>query len=372
MTSVLISGAGVAGPALAFFLRRHGFTVTVVERGPAIRPGGQAIDVRGVALTVADRLGILAGLRLRRTTMKGMNMVDGSGAELWRSTEMALSSGRLDTDDVEVLREDLVRLVYDRTRDDVEYLFGDSVASLAQDGRGVRVAFERSAPRDFDLVVGADGLHSAVRRLAFGPEERFVRHLGQYVAVYSMENLFGLEDWQKWFTDGPVGGVVYPVRGNAELRVTIGFESPQPIAYDYRDVEAQKRLVAEHCARTGWEVPRLLEAMWRAPDFYFDSMAQVRMDAWTSGRVTLLGDAGYCASPLSGQGTSLALVGAYVLAAELAAADDVEGGLAAYERRMRPFAEANQAIVEDNRRHMEQDPQAVSPVDRVKNAIELP
>ncbi|MBB4699638.1 FAD-dependent monooxygenase [Sphaerisporangium siamense] len=371
MTSVLISGASVAGPALAYLLRRHGFAVTVVERAPAARAGGQAIDVRGAALTVADRIGILADVRRHRTHMKGMSMLDGDGNELWRSTEMALSSGRLGGDDVELLREDLSRLIHDRTRDDVEYVFGDSIATLDQDGHGVRVTFERSAPRAFDLVVGADGLHSAVRRLAFGPEREFVHHLGMYVSIFSTDNYLGLEDWQTWFNDGSVGGAVYPVRGNTELRVNLGFESPDPIAYDHRDVEAQKRLVADRCARARWEVPRLLKAMWDAPDFYFDSMAQVRMDRWSSGRVTLLGDAGYCASPLSGQGTSLALIGAYVLAAELARSDH-ETAFAAYESRMRPFVTLNQSLVEENRKHMEEDPDGESPVDRVKNAIELP
>ncbi|MGW4475023.1 FAD-dependent monooxygenase [Nonomuraea sp. NPDC004354] len=371
MTSVLISGASIAGPALASFLRRHGFTVTVVERAPGLRPGGQAVDVRGAALTVADRMGILSDVRSCRTHMKGMSMLDGEGNELWRSTEVALSSGRLDSDDVELLREDLSRLIHERTHEDVEYVFGDSITSLVQDEHGVHVTFERTAPRVFDLVVGADGLHSNVRRLAFGPEEQFVHHLGTYVAIFSTDNYLGLEDWQTWFNDGTTGGAVYPVRGNTELRVNLGFEAQGPIEYDYRDVEAQKRLVAEHCAHGGWEVPRLLKAMWDAPDFYFDSMAQVRMDRWSTGRVALLGDAGYCASPLSGQGTSLALVGAYVLADELAKAGH-ESAFAAYEARMRPFVELNQALVEENRKHMEQDPAGPSPVDHVKNAIELP
>ncbi|WP_067179450.1 FAD-dependent monooxygenase [Microtetraspora niveoalba] len=371
MTSILISGASVAGPALAYLLRRRGFTVTVVERAPAPRPGGQAIDVRGAALTVAERLGILADLQRCRTRMKGMSMLDGDGNELWRSTEVAFSSGRLDSDDVEVLRDDLTGLLYDRTRQDVEYVFGDSITSLVQDEHGAHVTFERSAPRTFDLVVGADGLHSNVRGLAFGPERDFVHHLGTYVSIFSTDNYLGMEDWQTWFNDGTVGGAIYPVRGNAELRVNIGFQSEDPVEYDHRDVQAQKRLVAERLAHAGWEVPRLLKAMWGAPDFYFDSMAQVRMDRWSAGRVTLLGDAGYCASPLSGQGSSLALIGAYVLAAELGRSDH-ETALAAYEARMRPFVELNQGLIEQNREHMEQDPTGDSPVDRVKNAIRLP
>ncbi|WP_433370069.1 FAD-dependent monooxygenase [Streptosporangium sp. CA-115845] len=371
MTSVLISGASVAGPALAYFLSRHGFTVTVVESAPALRPGGQAIDVRGTALTVAERMGILSDVRRCRTRMNGMSMLDGDGNELWRSTEMALSSGRLDSDDVELLREDLSLLIHDRTKDDVEYLFGDSITSLTQDERGVRVTFERADARSFDLVVGADGLHSNVRRLAFGPEREFVHHLGTYLSIFSMENYLGLENWQTWFNDGNTGGAIYPVRDNTELRVNLGFHAEEPVTYDHRDVEAQKRLVAERYTDARWEVPRLLKAMWDAPDFYFDSMAQVRVERWSAGRVTLLGDAGYCASPLSGQGTSLALVGAYVLAAELARSGH-EAAFAAYEERMRPWVELNQALVESNRDHSAETSSGESPLDHVKNAIQLP
>ncbi|WP_101785989.1 FAD-dependent monooxygenase [Nonomuraea indica] len=369
MTTVLVSGASVAGPALAFWLRRHGLTPTVVEKAPAPRAGGQAIDIRGVALDVADRMGLLAPLREVRTRMRGMSMLDGDGNELMRSTEHAMSSGRLDNDDIEVLREDLTALLFDRTRQDVEYVFGDSIATVQQDDHGVHVTFERGAPRTFDLVVGADGLHSTVRRLAFGPEKEFVHHLGTYLSVFTADNFLGLEDWQVWVREGRAGGGVYPVRGNTELRVNLGFEA-EPIPYDHRDVDQQRRLVAEHCGGLRWEVPRLLDAMWKAPDFYFDAMAQVRMDTWSRGRVTLLGDAGYCASPLSGQGTSLALVGAYVLAAELAghhAAGDHAAALARYEARMRPFVALNQALATEN----PGGPASEESLERAKNAITL-
>ncbi|MEW9554480.1 FAD-dependent monooxygenase [Nonomuraea sp. NPDC050783] len=343
---VLISGASVGGPVLAYWLRRHGFEATIVERAPSPRTGGQAIDIRGAALTVADRTGILEQARALRTTMRGMSMVDGDGNEIMRNTEETLSGGRFDSPDVELMRDDLTALVLsalDGTGTGIRY--GDSIATLAQDVGGVDVTFDSGRRGRYDYVVGADGLHSNVRRLAFGPEERYLHHLGAYVSIFTAPNFLGLDHWQTWFREGEVGGVVYSDRDAATMRVNLGFHAG-PLAYDHRDVDAQKRLVQEHCAGLRWEGPRLLDAMGKADDFYFDAMAQVRMERWSAGRVTLVGDAGYCASPLSGQGTSLAMVGAYVLAQELAAGPD--GALDRYERRMRPFAAANQALALEN------------------------
>ena len=370
MRTVLVSGASVAGITTAYWLRRHGFAPTVVERAPALRPGGQALDVRGVALDVLERMGLLGEARELRTRMKGMSMVDGGGRELWRSTEVALSSGRLDGEDIELLRDDLTGLLYEHTRSDVEFVFGDTLTALTLDEHGAHAEFAHGAPRTFDLVVGADGLRSTTRRLAFGSVDTHLRHLGQHVAVFSSENFLKLEDWQVWMQHEGSGYCVYPARGNAELRTTIGFTSEGREEYDYRDTEAQKALLTERLAGLGGDVPRLLEAMREAPDFYFDAMAQVKMDSWVTHRAALVGDAGYCPSPLSGQGSSLALTGAYVLADELGRegeSGDLDAALARYDARMRPFVEANQALATENpgRGASEES------VERAKNALSL-
>lgn len=406
MKTVLISGASVAGLTLAHWLRRRGYAPTVVERAPALRPGGQALDVRGVALDVIDRMGLLEDARAARTRMGGMTMLDGDGKEVWRSTEMTLSSGRLDSDDIELLRDDLTELLYGRAREGVEYLFGDSIATIEdegdggygeaggdgeavggdRDGRrapGVRVGFEHAPARTFDLVIGADGLRSKVRQLAFGDEGcdegRYIHPLGPHVAVFSTDNFVNLDNWQVWLDDGTATYCLYPVRDNSEIRATLGFRS-EPPAYDHRDIEQQKALVAGGLGHLGGDTPQLLKGMWAATDFYFDAVAQVRMDHWSRGRCALVGDAGYSPSLLSGQGTSVALVGAYVLADELgkvldaagdAAGDGVGGGhrtaFARYEERLRPFVELNQALAIENSGSRA----AEESVERAKNAISL-
>ncbi|GHE12772.1 FAD-dependent monooxygenase [Streptomyces alanosinicus] len=367
MKSVLISGAGVAGSALAHWLHRDGIAVTLVDHAPGPRPGGQAVDIRGVALDAVERMGLLEQARAHRTRMRGMSVLDGDGKEIHRSTEMTFSSGRLENDDIELLREDLVRLLHQRAGAGTEFMFADRITALDQDEDGVRVAFEHGRPRTFDLVVGADGLHSAVRRLSFGPEERFTRHLGTHLAIFSSDNFLALDDWQLWLRDGEAGYGVYPVRDNSELRISFGFAAG-PLPAGHRGVEQDRRFVADRMAMLRWETPRLLKALREADDFYFDAMTQVRMDHWWNGRTVLLGDAGYCASPLSGQGTSLALVGAYVLADALRRAGaDHRAAFARYEKRMRPFVELNQALATEN----PDGPPCEESVERAKNAIAL-
>ncbi|MFF1957486.1 FAD-dependent monooxygenase [Streptomyces sp. NPDC058220] len=367
MQTVLISGGGIAGPVLAYWLHRHGFRATVVERAPGPRPGGQAVDVRGVALDVVERMGLLEQARRVRTRMRGMSILDPEGHEIDRSTEATFSSGRLDSDDIELLREDLVRMVYEHTRTDVEYLFGNSVTALDEDEAGAHVDFTHGASRTFDLVIAADGLHSAVRRLAFGPEEGFVQHLGSYLSVFSADNFLALDHWQMWLRDGDAGFGIMPVRDNTELRIAFGFQSA-PLAHDLRGAGALRRLVADKLASLRWEGTRLAKAALDAPDFYCDAMAQIRMDHWSRGRVALLGDAGYCPSPLSGQGTSLALVGSYVLADCLAQAPgDHHAAFSHYEQRMRPFVSLNQALATEN----PGGPASEASVAYAKNALSL-
>jgi 2-polyprenyl-6-methoxyphenol hydroxylase-like FAD-dependent oxidoreductase len=354
---ILVSGASIAGPALTYWLKRYGFRVTVVELAPGFRPGGQAVDVRGSALKVLEHMGALETARARQVRMQGMSMVNPDGEELFRSTEQTMSSGELASPDVEILRDDLAAVFVEAAADvegpEVEYLFDDFIDTLTQDATGVHVTFgNRPEPRTFDLVLGADGAHSGTRALAFGPESDFVTHMGTVLAVWSAPNFLDLDEWQIVFHAAgfDCGGLVMSVRENKELRAYLGFEHAPDFSYDYRDTDAQKQLMADQFKDAGWIFPTLLEHMWRADDFHLDSMAQVKMDSWSKGRVALVGDAGYCGSPLSGQGTSLAIIGAYVLAGELKAAHgDHTAAFAAYESELRDFVTASQELAYINK-----------------------
>ncbi len=349
-TSVLVSGASVSGLSVAYWLSRHGFKVTVVERAPNLRPGGQALDVRGAAaVEVARRMGILATIRARSTKLTGMSMVDATGKETFRSDERTLTGGRFDSPNVEILRDHLVQVLYEAVGDGAEYIFDDSIASLKQDGAGVDVAFVSAPPRRFDLVIGADGVRSTVRRLVFGPDKQFIRYLGSYIAVFSVPNFLGLDHWQTFCQDGDVGGGLLVMAKDDPARTYLGFNSAEPVDYDYRDVAAQKRLLTDRIAGRGWVFPQLLTYMQSTPDFYFDSINQIRMDRWSKGRVVLLGDAGYAVSLSTGQGTSVAMVAAYVLAGELVAHRRAPlTGIKRYERNLRDYVLRNQALADQD------------------------
>lgn len=382
---VLVAGASIAGPALAHWLRRRGAEVTVVERAPELRPGGQAVDARGVAKEVIRRMGLDAAVRTACTDTAGAHSMDAAGRvlETFRADD---EGGDGFIADIEILRGDLSRLLYDDTRDGVEYVFGDRIAELAQDADGVDVVLAGGSRRRFDLVVGADGLHSPLRAMVFGPHERFLRHLGHVLAFYSVPNKFGLDRWLLEYQDQDSGrsALLRPIQ-DATRAMSMFYFAAADFDVDHRDVAAQKDLLRERMAGLGWLVPDILTHLDDTPDFYLDQVAQVVMDRWSSGRVGLLGDAAFSSSPMSGQGTGLALVGAYVLAGELAAAEwNPSTGFARYEARMRAFVEANQEIGRLNARSRDVPGPDAEPrpdfagewftelVGRAINGIELP
>ncbi len=328
----LISGASIAGPALAYWLNRYGYAVTVVEKAGAPRSGGYPIDIRGTALEVVRRMGILPQLQDAQIELQRITFLNEDGGTVASVDPHALA-GSDAGQDLEVRRGDLTKALYAAVRDDVEFVFGDSVVSLDQSGRGVDVTFASGGTRTFDLVFGADGLHSRTRALLFGPEEQFQHYLGYCFAGFSMPNSFGLRDEVvMWNTPGRAAAV-YAV-GDEEVHALLTFAQSEPQA------DASRDLIADIFSDAGWEVPRLIAALRDADDLFVDTVSQIRMPHWSKGNVALVGDAAYSPSFLTGQGSSLALVGAYMLAHSVA-----DQGFAAYERSTREFVTANQGKI---------------------------
>ena len=340
---VLISGASIAGPALAYWLHRFGFEVTIIERAPSLRPGGYAVDIRGAAISVLERMNILDQVRTLDTQMSGVYFVNGAGQIKGQISEASI--GNQQGKDIEIMREDLCNILYDLTKDNVTYIWDDSITTISEDQTGAEVHFTNGKPQIFDLIIGADGIHSNVRTLKFGDEEQFKRTLGCYISIFNLENYLNLDHCQMLFTvPGKTVGI-YSSHDKKEAKGILVFQS-ESLKYDRYNLEEQKNHIFHAFEElSGWETPRLLEKLKEVTEFYFDEVCQIHMPEWSKGRVTLVGDAAYCPSPLSGQGTSLALVGAYVLAGELKASNgDYTKSFTSYEKEMRNFVEKNQKI----------------------------
>ncbi|MGA8115447.1 MAG: FAD-dependent monooxygenase [Actinocatenispora sp.] len=330
---VLISGAGVAGPALAYWMTRYGAATTVVEIAPALRTSGFAVDFRGPThMGVLNRMGVLDELRAVQTHSGAMSCVDENSQEIF-GLPVEFAGG-----DLEVHRRDLSRVLYECSAPDTEYLWGNAITAMTETAEGVHVDFTHAPSRTFDVVVGADGLHSGVRRLAFGDEQRYVKHLGYYLAGWDLPNTLGAgATAQQYNVPGRMASVSADVRDSTRAGALFVFSSPR-LEYDWHDIEAHKRVVTQRFAGMGWHVPYLLSTLGDAPDLYFDSISRVSVPHWSTGRVALLSDAGYGVT-LGGMGVGTGVVGAYVLAGELAAAGgDHRVAFAAYERRLRSYA----------------------------------
>jgi 2-polyprenyl-6-methoxyphenol hydroxylase-like FAD-dependent oxidoreductase len=343
--SVLVCGAGIAGPTLAHWLLAHGFTPTLVERAPAPRGSGYIIDFWGLGYDIAERMGLLPDIEREGYRVKEVRFVDDAGRRVGGFDARVfgrLAGGRY----VSLPRGALAGLLYREVRDRCEIVFGDGVASLEDSGEEVGVSFEHGPARAFDLVIGADGLHSAVRRLAFGPEVRFERYLGYAVAAFETAG-YRPRDEDVYVSYAAPGkqAARFAMRDDRTMALFV-FAVDAAVA-DVRDPAAQRAVLRRVFADGGWECAALLSAMDQTSDLYVDHVSQIHAPAWSRGRVGLVGDAAFCPSLLAGQGAALAMIAAYVLAGELAAAEgDFARAFQRYEQRLRPFMALKQRAAE--------------------------
>jgi 2-polyprenyl-6-methoxyphenol hydroxylase-like FAD-dependent oxidoreductase len=339
--NVLITGASIAGPALAWWLHRFGMAVTVVERAPAFRDGGQNIDVRGAGRTVLERMGLFEAVKAHGTGEQGLVFVDENNATVAEFDEADLGSNSF-TAELEILRGDLARLLYEHSRAHVTYRFGDYIKAVEETSEGATVTFAHGEPQRFDLVVVAEGANSATRQLLFGTEVTR-KPYDLYVGYFTIAR--GEHDHELARTYNAPGGRGVCLRpdnqGTTRALLTLQQKSA---GYEDLSPDEQKALLQARFADAGWETPRVLEGLARADDFYFEFVSQVELDRWAQGRVVLTGDAAWCAGPF-GVGTTEALVGAYALAGELRQhPSDYRAAFAAYERLMRPYVARGQDV----------------------------
>jgi 2-polyprenyl-6-methoxyphenol hydroxylase-like FAD-dependent oxidoreductase len=338
--TVLISGAGIAGPTLAFWLKAAGFEPTLVERSPALRGGGYVIDFWGLGYDIAERMGLLPDINRDGYRVEEMRIVDDAGRRLagfGTRVMTELTGGRY----VTLQRSDLSRLLFEKINATTETIFDDEVVGLREEADCVAVELKHAGVRRFDLVIGADGLHSAVRKLAFGPQAAFEKHLGYVVAALEVHGYRPRDPDVYIIYNRPermVGRFTLRDDRTLFLFVFAAADTALPAT-----PEAQKAMLRDIYGQAKWECPRILDALDRAEELYFDRVSQIRMQGWSRGRVALIGDAAFCVSLLAGQGSALAMVSAYVLAGELAAA---RGGhqraFARYESLLRDYIATKQ------------------------------
>jgi len=344
--TVLISGIGIAGPTLAYWLTAHGFDTTLVERAPHLRTGGYMVDFWGIGFDVAERMALLPDLRRDGYDIKEFRLVNAEGRRVGGfhvDAFRAATHGRY----LSIARSDLARNIYQKIQDGCETIFGDSIAGLKQDAAGAEVRFQHTTPRRFDLVIGADGLHSQVRKLVFGNENRFEKFLGFSVAAFQAIGYQPRNNdvYMSFSAPGKQVGR-FSMRNDRTLFLFV-FADERGSLIDPYDTNANKEILRAKFGHLGWECPQILAAMESCDELYFDSVSQIRMDTWSQGRVALVGDAAFCPSLLAGQGSALAMAAAYVLAGELSRPQaKPEEAFKRYETQFRSFIDTKQTAAE--------------------------
>ncbi|KAM3066119.1 hypothetical protein ACMFMG_010540 [Clarireedia jacksonii] len=347
--SILISGGGIAGPVCAWWLHQAGIKTTIIERAPELRKAGQGIDIREQAREVVKQMGLWDTIKAKSTQEKGLLFIDSKG-NTCASFPVDEKNGNSFTSDVEIIRGDLAQVFYDATKETCEYIFDDHVTAIEDDGKKVNCTFAKGPQRTFDLVIGADGMRSKVRRLTMPLPNDGLSSCAQWTAYFTIPSAPQDGQFAKWY-NAPGGRLILlrPDNGGGTTRVylaiTGAIHAPKIAHYPTLSVPEQKRLWRQLTSDMGFEITRVLDEMDRSDDFYMQEIAQVKPPQFYRGRVALAGDAGYCPSPISGMGTSVAIFGAYCLAGELATCrGEWDEGLKRYQEKMLPFVQNVQKL----------------------------
>jgi len=345
MKSILISGASIAGLTMAYWMKKYGYKVTVVELGKALRMGGSPIDVRGEALDIAKRMGVLEQIEAAKLQTMGLEFMNAEGV-VQGSRKVEDIGALRPGDDTEIRREDLAKILFNNAQEGVEYRFNNSIVDMVQNEEKVTVTFKDGAVENYAFVFGCDGIHSMVRKLTFGPEEQFTHFLNFYYSIFPVEGSMGKKHFGQVYTTPKHLALVYFYNDHvADGFLT--FRAQEKINFDYRNTEANKQLVAEHFKGVGWKAPQLIDAMLASETFYFDQGCQIKMPTWTKGRVAMVGDAGYAPAFPTGMGSTLAMCGATALADAMNENEDYSTAFQKYNEVFRLTVETLQATVYD-------------------------
>ncbi|MBD1384794.1 FAD-dependent monooxygenase [Mucilaginibacter rigui] len=344
--TALISGASIAGFSAAWWMNNIGYKVTVVELANEPRVAGGAVNIEGPALDAAKRMGIFEQLKAERLNVELIEFKDANDVTEG-SMSMPTDVTQLSDDEIEVERDRFIYIVHEKLKDDVEFIFNDCVTALSETQDGINATFKNLSERSFDLVLGCDGSHSGIRKLWFGPEKNYEYFLQAYFSITIVNKLLVKQKTMQMYNVPDKAVMLNAYKNKTDIIFCL--YADEQIPYDYRNIAQQRKIITDHFTGQRWRAAELLEEVKNSPDFYFDKFCQIKMPTWTKGRVVLVGDSGYCASPAAGKGASLSVAGAASLAdALLKHNGDLEPAFADYNKELRPFVEEVQAIAELN------------------------
>ncbi len=343
---VLISGASIAGLSTAYWMNKLGYKVTVVEIADEPRTAGGAVDIKGKALDDVSHMDILEQLKSNRLNVE---MIEFKNSKDVTEGSICLTTDSLQfpDDDIEIERDKFMNILFDRLKNNVKLVFKNSIIALNETQEDIQVTFKNGSQESFDLVIGCDGIHSGVRKIWFGNENEYTHFLGAYSSITIVDKLLIKQKTMQMY-NVPNKGIMLNAYNN-KTDIIFWFNSKEEIHYDYRDMDRQRNIILEQFAGQSWRSQELLEEIKNSKNFYFDKFCQIKMPSWTKGRVALVGDAGYCASPAAGMGASLSINGATILANALQKHDgNFELAFQDYNKNLRPFIEEIQATAELN------------------------